>query len=124
MTRPEVFGRRDLSFSGWVRETLTSERGFTAFDVDFIFRDYARRKMQMVEVKTRGGDLSVLQKIALPEIDRIFAAGIKSGAPALGWTWCGFHTLRLENTSPADGRACWDGRLVDEPELIALLEMR
>lgn len=124
MTRAEIFGVRDLGFSGWVRTALTSERGFTAFDIDFVFRDYVRRRMQIVEVKTRGGNLSVLQKIALPEIAKIFAAGIAAGAPEPGWTWCGFHELKLENTTPKDGQIWWDGELVSEIDLIQLLEMR
>lgn len=124
MTRIEQTGTRSLDFSGWVRRALTGERGFTAFDLDFIFRDYERRLLQMVEVKTHGADLSTMQRIALREVAAILEAGIKSGAPALGWRWCGFHVLRLENTSPQNGRILWDGELISEKQLVALLEMR
>ena len=123
-TRQEQTGRRNLDFSGWVRRTLTSAKGFTVFDLDFIFRDYERKLLQIVEVKTHGGEISTLQRIALGELAQIMEAGIAAGKPNSGWRWCGMHVLRLEGTAPDCGRALWDGQLVTEKQLIDLLEMR
>jgi hypothetical protein len=103
---------------------LTSARGFTVFDVDFIFRDYERKVLQIVELKINGADLSTMQRIALGEVATILRTGIENGAPSLGWRWCGFHSLRLENTSPENGRILWDDKPVSEAELIDRLEMR
>lgn len=124
MTRAEQTGSRNLDFSGWVRRRLTSARGFTVFDVDFIFRDYERKLLQMVEIKTHGADLSTMQRIALAEVAAILRSGIENGAPNLGWKWRGFHTVRLEGTSPDNGRILWDGVEITEEKLVALLEMR
>ena len=123
-TRQEQTGRRSLEFSGWVRKTLTGAKGFTVFDLDFVFRDYERKFLQVVEVKTHGGEISTLQRIALGELAQIMEAGIAAGRPSTGWRWCGIHVLRLEGTAPDSGRALWDGRLVSEKQLIDLLEMR
>lgn len=124
MTRQEQTGRRNLDFSGWVRRTLTSAKGFTVFDLDFVFRDYERKLLQVVEVKTHGGEISTLQRIALGELAQIMEAGIASGHPSSGWRWCGMHVLRLEGTSPENGRILWDGAQVYEDQLVRLLEMR
>ncbi len=124
MVRQEQTGVRNLDFSGWVRRTLTSEKGFTAFDVDFVFRDYKRKLIQLVEVKTHCGRLSTLQRIALGELAQIMEAGITAGKPTLGWRWCGMHELRFEHTSPENGRMIWDGVEVSAEELTRLLEMR
>jgi hypothetical protein len=124
MTRTEQTGTRNLDFSGWIRRRLTSARGFTVFDLDFIFRDYERKRLQLVEVKTHGSDLSTMQRIALGEVATILRTGIEHGAPAPGWMWCGFHTVRLENTAPDNGRILWDGVPISEAELIERLEMR
>ncbi len=123
-TRQEQTGQRNLDFSGWVRRTLTGAKGFTVFDLDFIFRDYERKLLQVVEVKTHGGEISTLQRIALGELAQIMKAGIAAGHPSSGWRWCGMHVLRLEATSPDSGRILWDGKLVSEKQLIDLLEMR
>lgn len=124
MTRQEQTGRRNLDFSSWVREALISTKGFTVFDLDFIFRDYERKLLQIVEVKTHGGQISTLQRIALAELAQIMQAGVAAGRPASGWRWCGMHVLRFENTSPLNGRILWDGELISEKQLIGLLEMR
>lgn len=123
-TRQEQTGRRNLDFSGWVRRTLTGAKGFTVFDLDFIFRDYERKLLQVVEVKTRGGEISTLQRIALGELAQILEAGVAAGRPSSGWRWCGMHVLRLEGTSPENGRILWDGSQVSEAQLVQLLEMR
>jgi hypothetical protein len=124
MTRTEQTGIRNLDFSGWIRRTLTSAKGFTVFDVDFIFRDYERKLLQMVEVKTHGADLSTMQRIALGELALILQNGIQHSSAQNGWRWCGFHVLRFEGTSPANGKIMWDGQLVSEKQLVELLEMR
>lgn len=124
MTRSEQTGTRNLDFSGWIRRTLTGAKGFTVFDVDFIFRDYERKLLQMVEVKTHEADLSTMQRIALSELALILENGIAAGSPQLGWRWCGFHVLRFEGTCPQNGRILWDNKLVSEKQLVELLEMR
>ena len=123
-TRQEQTGKRSLEFSGWVRRTLTGAKGFTVFDLDFVFRDYERKLIQVVEVKTHGGEISTLQQIALGELAQIMEAGIAAGRPSTGWRWCGMHVLRLEGTAPDGGRILWDGKLISEKQLIELLEMR
>ena len=124
MTRQEETGYRNLDFSGWIRRKLTSETGFTVFDVDFVFRDYRRKLMQIVEMKVMGGKTTTMQKITMPEIASIFEAGIAAGKPEPGYRWLGYNLLRFENTSPENGRIDWNGKLITEDKLIELLEMR
>ena len=128
-TPAEKTGKRCTDFSNYVRsECAGIKHKFTAFDIDFVFRDYGRKKIQIVETKTRQNEFSLGvsegQKHYLPEIAAIFAAGIKAGAPAPGWEWHGLHLIQFERTMPTNGKVWWDGELVSEYELFQLIEMR
>lgn len=128
-TRQEESGYRNLDFSKWVRsECAGIEVKFTAFDVDWVFRDWGRKRIQMVETKVKQHEFSVGlsegQQNYLPELAKIMEAGIKAGAPCKGWEWHGFHLLQFQYTDPTKGSIWWDGRLVDEYELLQLCEMR
>lgn len=129
MTRQEETGNRCSDFSQWVRSNLAGiETKFTAFDIDWVFRDYGRKKIQLVETKIKQTEFSVGlskgQARYLPEIAQIFEAGIKAGAPAPGWEWYGFHLVQFEHTMPSNGKIWWDGQLVSDYEIFQLLEMR
>ena len=128
-TREEETFNRNLDFSRWVRtECAGVKQKFTAFDIDWIFRDYGRMKIQMVETKINQNEfsegLTEGQRWYLPELAAIMEAGIKAGAPCKGWEWHGSHLLQFEKTMPSNGKIWWDKRLVSEYELIQILEMR
>ena len=124
LVRQEHTGKRNLDFSGWIRRNLTGREGYTVFDIDFVFRDYRRKLLQIVEAKTFRGKLTYLQERVIPDIDSIFEAGISAGKPEAGWRWMGYHVVRFENTSPENGRIIWDGKEITREKLIELLEMR
>ena len=124
MVRQEHTGKRNLDFSGWIRSELTGRRGYTVFDLDYIHRDYLRKRLQIVESKTFNGEPTTMQKITMREIALIFEAGIAAGKPEPGWRWMGYHVVRFENTSPENGLIEWDGKIITQEKLIELLEMR
>jgi hypothetical protein len=124
MVREEITGKRNLDFSGWIRSNLTGIEGYTVFDIDFVYRDYLRKRLQIVEAKVLKGKLTYMQERVIPEIASIFEAGIAAGKPEPGWRWMGYHVVRFENTSPENGLIEWDGKIITREKLIELLEMR
>lgn len=114
MTRKECSGKRDLTFSGWVRENLpNSNKGFMVSDLDFIFQNYKTKKVMLLEVKTRSAKLRKWQKILFANLDKWIKHGISKD-----WQYLGFHTVRFENTDFNNGRVLFDNKLVTEKELI------
>jgi hypothetical protein len=124
MNNNERLGTRNLDFSGWVRSACKpSSEGFTASDIDWVFRDTRENKIQIVEAKCKRAKLSLMQEIMYKELRKIFAAGI-AATYGNSMTWYGVHVLQFENTSPANGRIWWDGVEITQEQLVAFLEMR
>lgn len=114
MTRQEITGIRNLDFSGWVRKYLPdSATGFLVSDLDFVFLDWQKKKLMLLEVKTRNADLKPWQQNLFAHLTRWIGNGIDSG-----WKFLGFHVLKFENTFFDDGKVWFDGKETDECNLI------
>jgi len=120
MTRREVTGYRDLTFSQWIRDNLpNSSTGFWVTDFDFILYDVANKRFMLLEVKQHNANIRPFQRNIFKHLDRWLRQGVDEG-----WQYLGFHAIRFENNSFDDGR-CWlDGKQVTEEELKAFLSMR
>lgn len=119
MTKLEVTGKRDLTFSSWIRSSLPdSSTGFLVTDLDFIVFNYKTRKILLLEVKTRSANIKFWQKSIFELLDRWLVAGIDKE-----WHYYGFHTLIFENTSFKDGRCYLDGEEITESFLISFLSL-
>ena len=90
--------------------------GFTFTDVDGLFRNYFKRTIGFVEVKTFRNDLSYHQKQLFAQLDGIFRKGMTDG-----WTYVGFFTLVFEKTCFVDGLAWLNDREITETEFINFL---
>jgi len=120
MTRKEQTGKRDLTFSQWIRENLPdSNTGFMVSDIDFYIYNYKLRRCMLLEVKTHKAELPFWQKNMYKLLAKWLSKGIDSG-----WSFYGFHFLRFENTCFVDGRCMLDTKLVTENEVIRFLSLK
>jgi hypothetical protein len=129
--RPERTGVRDLAFSAWMRKCgRPSKAGcfidrtelgcYVAHDLDFIIQDYKRKMIQLLEVKTRYGEVTYSQEKTLHLLDRV----LSTAAPVLGLTYLGCHVLRLDGTDPENSWMIeWDGEEVDQETCWRLVNM-
>jgi len=119
MTRKEVTGSRDLTFSQWIRENLPdSESGFAVSDLDFVLWNWRSNKLMLLEIKTRGAKPKRFQKMQWARINSWINKGIQSD-----WVYLGFHLIVFENTSFEDGKCFLDNKEISEPELIDFLSL-
>lgn len=119
MTKKEITGIRDLTFSAWVRENLPdSSTGYMASDLDFIFWNYKTKKVMLIEIKTRSANVKTWQKIMWSNIDKWIKNGIDSD-----WTYLGFNFIQFERTNFEDGRCYLNGNEISELELIQVLNL-
>jgi len=119
MTQAEITGKRDLNFSGWIREKLPdSATGFLVSDLDFIIYNYNTRKIMLVEVKTRNTELKYWQETLFSNIARWLSQGMDRD-----WCFLGFHTIRFENTCFDDGKVFFDNNEISENDLIKNLSL-
>lgn len=116
MIRQEQTGDRSLAFSKWIKAKLPdTATGYIVENLDWIFHNYKNKILLIAEEKTHGGQLRYAQS-------KLFMGIIE---PALK-LWCehndmiflGFHTIRFENTSPADGKVFWDDETISEETLV------
>ena len=71
MTRKEVTGIRDLTFSSWIRKKLPdSSTGFSVSDLDFILWNWKTKKVMMLEIKTRNSKPTKGQQIMWQNINQ------------------------------------------------------
>lgn len=120
MTKKEMTGIRDLTFSAWVRENLPdSSTGYMASDLDFIFWNYKTKKVMLIEIKTRNADVKTWQRIMWSNIDKWIKNGIDSN-----WTYLGFNYIQFEGTNFEDGRCYLNGNEISELELIQVLNLQ
>jgi hypothetical protein len=117
MTKPEITGKRDLSFSQWIRNNLPDSRiGFMVTDLDFILYNYKTKKVMLLEVKTRNTSLPTWQSNLFRHISSWIEKGINHG-----WQYLGFHIVTFQNTNFRDGKVLFDDEEVTEQELIKRL---
>lgn len=113
MTRPEFSGVRDLKMSGWIRQNLPdSSFGFYVTDLDFILYNWQTKKIMLLEVKTRNGEIKKWQKTIFIQLERWIRKGIDDG-----WAFLGFSTIKFENTFFDDGRVFLNGTLATEEQI-------
>ena len=120
MTRKEITGTRDLSFSSWIREKLPdSSTGYMATDVDFFLYNYKTKDIVILEVKTRKGDVKKWQRIFYKKLNEWIKKGITAD-----WTFHGVYLIQFENTCFEDGK-CFLNRIeITEEQLIKKLSFK
>jgi hypothetical protein len=118
MTRKEITGIRDLSFSGWIRENLPdSKTGFMATDVDFFLFNYKKRTVSIIEVKTYGSHIKTWQQKFYNNLHQWIREGVKYN----GWNYKGFYFIQFENTCFDDGWCKINHKKVTENEAVKIL---
>jgi len=119
MTRKEVTGIRDLTFSSWIRKKLPdSSTGFSVSDLDFILWNWKTNKVMMLEIKTRNSIPRAGQKIMWQNINQWIKNGIDDD-----WTYLGFNLIQFENTNFNDGKCFLNYKEIKEKELINFLSL-
>jgi hypothetical protein len=106
-------------FMTWLRaqQTLASGNGYTASDLDCVWRDYRRKLVMLIECKCRMATPGYAQRQMLREMD----IALRHGMPLVGWQYRGAHLIQFERESPTDGRIFIDGREVDQAGLVRFL---
>ncbi len=108
-------------FSDWSREQteISSEKGFTPSNVDFLWRNYKSGKWMLLEEKRYSANLKRWQK----ELFLVLHNSIKDN------NYKGFYIVQFEKTSPDDGGitiislATGKRTEVDRSEFLAFLRM-
>jgi hypothetical protein len=115
MVRTEMTGVRSLGFSGWIRENLPdTQTGYGVTNIDWVFWNYKTRVLLLAEEKTHGGHLrNFLARLMSEVID----PALKAFCPTVGIVYLGFHVVRFENETPADGKIWWDNEELTEAGL-------
>jgi hypothetical protein len=108
--------RRDehsTEFGIWLRNeiSLDSSLGFTATNIDYVWRNYKTGEWMLIEEKRRGVDVLRFQR----DIFRLVSNSITDAS------YKGFHIIIFENTSPDDGRIWLDGCEVGKQDLLKFL---
>ena len=117
MTRPELTSKRDLTFSGWIREKLPdSSNGYMVSDLDFILYNYKEKICMLLEIKTRNSNLKDWQRRLFANLSKWIEKGIDSD-----WLFGGFHVVKFENSFFHDGKCWYDDREINEQELVKIL---
>jgi len=117
MTKPEITGKRDLTFSNWIRKKLPdSKTGLLISDLDFIICNYKSKTIMLIEVKTRNKILPEWQERLFQNINKWIRNGIDKD-----WIYLGYHVIKFENTFFNDGKCYFDEKLKTEREIISIL---
>lgn len=122
----------DKYFMDWVGVNLPpASTGFTATDLDLIFR-HKNGNMMLLETKRRKAGLPEHQKITFQILDHALRrlSGETIKVEAFGTTisvpvkYKGFKFLQFENTTFENGRVYIQGKEYSEKEVIEILSMR
>ena len=129
MTRKR-FDEKDTPFGSWLRSNpqLDSAFGFDGENLDYIWHDYKRGYIMLIEEKRYSGRSSYAQEDTHSLVDqamqfaceRMVFKRINKARPTR-IKYFGYHRLVFENTSPLDGWIQWDGRRVTADELTSIL---
>ena len=118
-TRKESTGKRDLTFSGWVRQKLPdSSTGYMVTDIDFVFFNYRTKKMMICEIKTHNSSVKVWQKKFYEKLNTWIKKGIDDD-----WQYFGVNLITFEKTCFEDGDVFFNNKKVNEDELIHILSL-
>jgi hypothetical protein len=103
------------NFSNWLRVQpgISSELGFVATDIDYIWSNYKTGYWMLIEEKCKFAEPSFCQNKLFHIIDKVAKADPN---------YRGLHLIQFENTSPEDGRICIDNINVSKEHLIRFLQ--
>ena len=101
-------------FGLWLREQaeIESRLGFVATNIDFVWSNYKTGQWMLLEEKRFNKRPTYCQRKLFEQLD--CAVGDDP-------TYCGFHMIIFEKTSPTDGKIWIDGNEVDRHRLIQFL---
>jgi hypothetical protein len=117
MTKPEYSKYRSLRFSQWIRENLPdSNTGFSVSDLDFILINFKTKKVMLLEVKLKNGQINWNQYNMWLLINRWITNGIGEG-----WVYLGFHLIQFTGLDFSDGKVKLDNEFISEEDLIKFL---
>ena len=112
--------RRDnhsTEFGIWLRnqKELDSSLGFTATNIDYVWRNYKTGEWMLIEEKRYRGVPKFYQIEIFKMLDNILKINNK---------YKGFHVIVFENTSPDDGWIKIDNNIKTKNELIEFLRFK
>ena len=113
MTRQELTGTRSLEFSAWIRKNCPgSESGFCVGNLDWIFWDWKKRRLLLIEEKTHNSvNFACWMKRLMTEV---FVPALERFCADNDIEFRGFHIVRFEKNSPSDCRIWLDDVKIDE----------
>ena len=124
LTRELEFTNAGTPLGKWYREKLRdSNTGLVIIDIDiivYLFYDYKKKTLSLVEEKARGDTLHTAQQKTLPELDMVLRAGCRER----GIKYLGLHRVRFSGTRPDN--SSWielNGVKILENELIEKLNI-
>ena len=115
MTRRR-YDSHGTEFGNWIREQddLRSSYGYTATDLDYVWRNYKNSKWMMIEEKRKMSKMRRAQSESHRFLD---------GACKANNHYFGFHLLQFENTCPEDGKIYWNTWEITKAGLINNFQM-
>lgn len=116
MTRQEFSGKRDLTFSGWIRENLPdSATGYLVTDLDFILFNWKTKKIMLLEVKQYKKQIRMWQKKLYQLLHTALSRGLPKDVEYLGTHLITFEKNDFKNN------VWFDKSVVTEEQLKAKL---
>jgi hypothetical protein len=102
-------------FGLWLRRQrdISSELGFVATNLDYIWENYKTGDWMLLEEKRHGSQPTFSQRKLFTKIH---------GACKADPQYHGIHLLVFENTSPEDGKMWLDNKVITVDELLAFLQ--
>lgn len=92
--------------------------GFTFCDMDAIIRNHKKQSLTIIEIKTRGANLTYSQKVQFNEMDEFLKRGV-----CCGWEYIGFFKVVFENTSFEDGKCFVNDNELSKDEFLTFLDV-
>ena len=105
--------RRDKNsteYGIWLRQQfeIDSSLGFVTTNIDYLWFNYKTKKYLFKEEKRHG---------KFPKKYQIDLFRLLDDMARNDESYCGFHCIVFENTSPDDGRIFMDGKVITIPDL-------
>lgn len=101
MTRPAYYKGKMTDFSLWIRNNCNdSKNGLSLTNIDYIFTDYKKKRLKIVEEKTYGTtELTYAQSQIFKYVD--FALKNTANLDEIGgWEYEGMFIITFSNTDP------------------------